>query len=294
MPRWLARALSSLRRLGRPAPIPDALWAATVARHRFLARLRADEQARLRRLATCFLARKQFTGAHGLPVTDAMAVAVAAQACLPLIHLGAPARPETALALYGDFVTIVLQPGEAIAPRETVDAAGVVHRYTELLAGEAMHGGPVMLSWPDVARADALAEAGSNVVIHEFAHKIDMAAGPADGCPPLPAGFLGARGSAAARARWQALWQDAYQQFRDQVALAERFGAPAPWLDAYAAHSPPEFFAVACEAHFSAPERFAAEHPALAEALRAVFRQPEPAVAPVASGHGQPPPLPPP
>ncbi|MDO5086411.1 MAG: zinc-dependent peptidase [Comamonadaceae bacterium] len=280
MPHWLARALSRLRRWGRPAPIPDTLWAATLARHRFLARLSADEQARLRRLATFFLAQKQFTGAHGLPVTDAMAVAVAAQACLPLIHLGAPGRPETALALYGDFVTIVLQPGEAIAPRETVDAAGVVHRYTELLAGEAMHGGPVMLSWPDVARADTLAEAGSNVVIHEFAHKIDMHAGPADGCPPLPAGFMGAPHRAAAHAHWQHLWQTAYQQFCDRVSLAERFGAPAPWLDAYAAHSPPEFFAVACEAHFTAPERFAAEHPTLAQALRAVFRQPALTAAP--------------
>ena len=56
--------------------------------------------------------------------------------------------------------------------------------------------------------------------------------------------------------------------------MAERFGAPAPWLDAYGATAPAEFFAVACEAHFVQPQRFAAEFPALSAALRALFRQP--------------------
>ena len=274
MPHWLARLAAWLKRLGQPAPIPDELWRAVVRSHRFLARLAPHELARLRRLAAHFLAQKEFTGAHGLRVTDGMALAVAAQACLPLLHLGSWQRPEKALALYDDFVGIVLQPGPAIAARERQDAAGVVHRYSEVLLGEAMQGGPVMLSWPDVAAADALAARGSNVVIHEFAHKIDMRNGPADGCPPLPAGFMGAQSARQARQRWHAVWQPAYERFCDALAMAERFGAPMPWLDAYAAHSPPEFFAVACEAHFSAPERFAQAHPDLAAALKAAFGQP--------------------
>jgi Mlc titration factor MtfA (ptsG expression regulator) len=57
------------------------------------------------------------------------------------------------------------------------------------------------------------------------------------------------------------------------VTLAERFGAPAPWLDAYGASAPAEFFAVACEAHFVRPVRFAQEFPTLSAALRAFFRQ---------------------
>ena len=168
MPHWLARLAARLCRLGQPAPIPDDLWRATLLGHRFLARLLPHEQARLRRLAAHFLAQKEFTGAHGLQVTDGMAVAVAAQACLPLLHLGGARRPEQALALYDDFVGIVLQPGPAIAPRQRRDEAGVVHRYAETLLGEAMPGGPVMLNWPDVAAADAQALRGSNVIIHEF------------------------------------------------------------------------------------------------------------------------------
>lgn len=271
--RWLGRWAQRLRALGQPAPIPDALWLQTLLAHRFLARLSSAQQTRLRTLATHFLKQKEFTGAHGLVVSDAMAVSVAAQACLPLLHLGSARRPQQALALYGDFVGIVLHPGPAVAEREQQDAAGVVHRYTEVLLGEAMQGGPVMLSWPDVARADALAESGSNVVIHEFAHKLDMAGGRADGCPPLPAGFMGAASASQARRQWYALWQREYERHCERLALADRFGAERPWLDAYAAHSLPEFFAVACEAHFTAPERFAAEHPDLAATLRALFRQ---------------------
>ena len=257
-----------------PAPIPDALWQATLTHYPFLARLGADERARLRRLATHFLAQKEFSGAHGLPVSDAMAVAVAAQACLPLLHLGPADAPEAALSWYDDFVGIVMHPAEAVAARQVMDHAGVVHHYAEVLTGEAMQGGPVMLSWPAVQGEGMTA--ASSVVIHEFVHKMDMQAGGAHGAPPLPRGFMGARTAREAAALWARTWAPAYQHFREQVIRAERFGAPAPWLDAYAASAPEEFFAVACEAHFVEPERFAGEFPALSAALREFFKQNRP------------------
>jgi Mlc titration factor MtfA (ptsG expression regulator) len=268
-----------LRRLLGPKPIPDGLWRATLSHYPFLARLPAHERERLRRLAMYFLHRKQFAGAHGLSVTDAMAVAVAAQACLPLLHLGPADAPEQALRWYDDFVGIVLHPDSALARRQVMDEAGVVHHYAEELAGEAMHHGPVMLSWPAVQQAGAQpdgkeGEAGYSVVIHEFMHKMDMQDGGADGAPPLPRGFMGARHAREAAAHWRRTWAPAYAHFCEQIARAERFGAPAPWLDAYAASAPAEFFAVACEAHFVQPERFAQEFPDLSAALRAFFRQP--------------------
>lgn len=271
--RWLRGALGLAR------PIPDALWHATLAHYPFLQRLSGSERARLRVLAAHFLARKQFTGAHGLQVSDAMALAVAAQACLPLLHLGPLDAPEKALHWYDDFVGIVMHPGEAVARRQAVDAAGVLHHYDEVLSGEAMHGGPVMLSWPAVQGAgqrqdhEAPSAFGDSVVIHEFVHKMDMQAGGADGAPPLPRGFMGAGSRREAARHWQRTWAPAYEHFREQVILAERFGAPAPWLDAYGATAPAEFFAVACEAHFVQPERFAQAYPALSAALRAFFRQ---------------------
>ena len=113
----LQRAWNRLR--ASVAPVPDisaALWLNTLGQYPFLAALTLPEQAKLRALAALFLQRKEFTGAHGLEVTDAMAVAIAAQACLPLLHLGAP---RDALAWYDDFVGIVVHPGDALARRIT-------------------------------------------------------------------------------------------------------------------------------------------------------------------------------
>jgi len=235
------------RRRGAPE-IPDALWQATVARYPFLASRCAQDLARLRALAAEFLARKEFHGAGGLTITDEIALAIAAQAVLPVLHLG--------LGWYGDFVGIVVHPDEVLARRTQMDPSGVVHDWHEVLAGEAMDGGPVMLNWHDVAQAGASAAIGFNVVIHEFVHKIDLRDGAADGCPPLP--------SRKARARWLETMQREYQRFREQVVVAERFGGEAPWLDAYGATAIDEFFAVACEAYFVNRERFEREFPELA------------------------------
>lgn len=256
------------------APVPEIsaqLWLQTVARHPFLVALSLHDQAKLRALAALFLDGKQFHGAHGLVVTDAMAIDIAAQACLPLLHWG---KPRKALEWYDDFVTIVVHPGAAVARREQRDAAGVVHTTSQVLAGEAMQGGPVMLSWDHVADAGASAARGSNVVVHEFVHKLDMQSGHANGCPPLPSNLLGARGARGALKIWRSAWVPAYADFRAQLNKAQRFGSEPPWLDAYGASAPAEFFAVACEAYFVNRERFSKEFPTLMPVLDAFFSQP--------------------
>jgi Mlc titration factor MtfA (ptsG expression regulator) len=267
---WLARRILPGRQ--RADAIDSALWSATLQGHDFLAALSATEQQALRHLCAEFLSRKQFHGAQGLVITDVMALAIAAQACLPLLHLEAGASAAKLLRWYDDFVGIVLYPAEVVAARETVDEAGVVHQYHEVLAGEAMDQGPVMLNWHDVARSNASAAEGYNLVIHEFAHKLELRDGQSNGCPPLPRGFLGTTSSAAARAAWHAVMQPAYDAFREQVIKAERFGGAAPWMDAYAAESMSEFFAVACEAYFVQRERFTQEFPGLCALLDAFFR----------------------
>ena len=264
--RWLPRALR------RPTPIPDPLWRQTIAEHPFLAALNTQAQQRLRLLCTHFLLEKEFHGANGLVLTDTMALAIAAQACLPLLHMhgvsGEPLRsPLKLLDWYGDFVGIVVQPGAVVARRKTTDGAGVVHHYDEVLAGEAMDRGPLMLSWEDVASAGERAQQGHNVVIHEFVHKMDMhdmQMGEApDGAPPLPSGFMGTRSRAEARAIWRRTMQASYNRFCEAVAMAERFGGEQPWLDDYAAKDAAEFFAVTCEAYFVNRARFALEFPEL-------------------------------
>jgi len=235
--------------------IPDGLWRDLLARYPFLASRPAGELPRLRELAGQFLATKEFHGGNGLVITDAVALAIAAQAVLPVLNLG--------LSWYDDFVGIVVHPAEVLARRTVTDETGVVHQYDEVLAGEAMDRGPVMLNWADVDSAGQTAEQGYNVVIHEFIHKIDMRDGMPDGCPPLP--------SRAARQAWLAVMQAEYQAFREKVIIAERFGGAPPWLDPYGASGIDEFFAVACEAYFVNRQRFEAAFPALLPLLDSFF-----------------------
>jgi hypothetical protein len=253
MTRWwqALRQRLDARTLARRA-IPDALWALTLARFPFLTLRSAADVQQLREMATLFLARKEFAAPGDAPVTDAMAVAVAAQACLPVLKLG--------LHWYDGFVGIVIHPDAVQARREHVDDIGVVHEYDEELTGEAMEGGPLMLSWRDVADAGESAEWGYNVVVHEFAHVIDMCDGVADGTPPLA--------SRAEREHWTELLLAHYAALCEQVDAGEE-----TFLDPYGAEAPDEFFAVASEAFFVAPLELDAEHPALYRLLAGFYRQ---------------------
>lgn len=232
------------RRSIQQHPIPDALWSSTLARYPFL-----PNSARLRAMCSLFLATREFHGVGGLVVTDAMAVAVAAQACLPVLNLG--------LAVYGPTRGIVMHEGEVMAPREDVDELGVVHEWQEPLAGEAMPGGPLMLTWDAVDWQD---DGGPvfNVVIHEFVHLIDLSNGEADGLPPLA--------SAAESRAWLADLTAAWDRFADRVAHRE-----PSCMDAYGTTALDEFFAVSAEAFFVDPAALEQEDPKLFGQLAGYF-----------------------
>jgi Mlc titration factor MtfA (ptsG expression regulator) len=243
-----------LRGLRAAPSIPDDAWQATLARYPFLAgRPDADAQ-RLRALAAEFLRDKEFHGAHGFVITDEVALAVAAQAVLPVLHL------PGGLDWYDDFVGIVMHPSEVVARRKTMDETGVVHEYDEVVAGEAMDRGPVMLSWQDVLASSVTASEGYNVVIHEFAHKIDMQNGDANGCPPLP--------DAAARDQWLKVMRDAYEDFGARVDAGEDTA-----IDPYAAETPGEFFAVLSEVFFAEPALLVDEYPDVYREFARFYRQ---------------------
>ena len=244
------RAWRERRVLVRRA-IPEALWRSTLSRFPFLARRSAADVHELRRLATLFLASKEFTAVGGLRLTDAKAVAIAAQACLPILRFG--------LAPYAGFVGIVLQPAPVRRRREWTDETGVVHHDDEVLSGEAMHGGPVMLSWQDVAAGGRSARWGYNVVIHEFVHVLDAHDGvTADALPP--------QGTPAAA------WRDALEaQYRTFCAAVD--SGEDTLLDAYGSHGLTEFFPVAAEAFFAMPADFQRGYPELYGLLASYFRQ---------------------
>lgn len=234
--RW--KAWREKRLLERYA-INDLLWLGTLLRYPFLHALPQAEQTDLRHLCSHFLASKEFHGAQNFVVTDEIAVAVAAQACLPVLKLG--------LSAYDGFVGIVMHAGDVLVQREVQDEAGVVHRYAEELAGEAMDGGPMMLTWQAVLDAQEDSPAPYNVVIHEFAHVLDMREGLSQRLPGLIA---------------------TYETFcREVDSGAETL------IDPYGSESIEEFFAVACETFFVAGRAMREAYPALYETLRVYFQQ---------------------
>lgn len=265
MPNLFSRWFGAQRRERalRKYAIDDALWQRTLDALPFFGHLAPADLVRLRECASLFIAQKEFSTAHELELTDAMIVSIAAQACLPVLNLS--------LDLYRGWVGVIVYPGEFVIRKTVEDEDGVVHEVEHDASGEAWEGGPVVLSWEDAQMTDG-ADA-YNVVIHEFAHKIDMLNGEADGHPPLFRRWhapLDAEG-------WADVFDHAYDHFCAQVdAVPERrfrqFERDS-LIDPYAADHPSEFFAVCSEALFVTPQAFEAAYPELYRLLARYYRQ---------------------
>jgi len=240
------------QRVLKGAAIPDALWSEACDRLPFLAIYTADELERLRDTVVLFLDAKAIVGARGHEVTPLQRVIIAQQACVLVLELE--------LELYDDFENVIVYPGEFVPKWDWEDEAGVVHTNDGPLAGEAMPGGPVVLSWPDVAAGADWENMGMNLVIHEFAHKIDMRSGDANGCPPLPA--------AMSASVWKRTLAAAYDDFCARVDSGEDTE-----IDPYAAENPAEFFAVLSEVFFADPLLLRNEYPEAYRQWAAFYRQ---------------------
>ena len=228
--------------------IPPALWAEVEAGLPLIKHLTPDERSRLRQLARELIAEKQWSGAQGLQLTPRIQLTIALQACLPILHLG--------LDWYAGWVGIVVYPGDFLIPRRMMDEDGVVHEFDDEVMGEAWYGGPVLISWfehPEDAN-------GINVVIHEFAHKLDMKDGAADGLPPMHEGM--------SRQRWTDVMRRAFDDFQRRVDSGEE-----TLLDPYGAELPAEFFAVASEAFFVAPQLLKSQYEDVYEQFKLFYRQ---------------------
>lgn len=232
----------------KPTGIPDGLWSVVVDSLPFLDSLAVDEKKALKSLAEAFLAEKEFSTAGGLELSDEICVSIAAQGCLPILKLG--------LGAYRDWVGIVVYPDEFVVRRHFEDESGVIHEYDDVLAGEAWEGGPLIISWHDVQMAGD----GYNVVIHEFAHKLDMLNGETDGVPALHSGM--------AEAEWDEVFFAAYDDFCRRVDDDEE-----TIIDPYGSESPAEFFAVLSECFFEMPDVVTDEYPALYALFSRYYRQ---------------------
>ncbi len=262
---WWSRALAWFDRLGNRR-VDDAIAAGfPPAWRRLLAHrdpawhvLTRAERELVEELVLGFLALKHVEGARGFDVDEQMRVLVAAQAVVPLLGLAAEEGVAAALDHYRDVGTVVLHPTTVVDRREgrPTGTPRVMTDAPEHLLGQATLWGPVLLAWDQVERAIASPGTGSNVVFHEFAHKLDMRDGRVDGTPML--------GDREQRQRWHDV------ATRELRLLRHR---PDGVLRRYGATNPAEFFAVALEVFLDDPLRLAEHKPELYDALRDLLRQ---------------------
>jgi len=208
------------------------------------------EQQRLLQVTDELLSRKHWEAARGFELNDTVRVVIASQAALLVLGLDTDHyRRVSAIVVHPTTVhTSAVRPGPSL---------GTVSSDRMAVLGLAQDGrGPVVLAW-DQALAGALrTEPGHNVVLHEFAHKLDMLDGTIDGTPLLPREL---------REDWVAVCTEVYD---DLVA-----GVPRPPMRWYGATNPGEFFAVATEVFFEQPGELALFEPRLYGVMARFYNQ---------------------
>lgn len=204
-------------------------------------RMPADLKVQLHGIVNVLLDEKRFIGCGGLEVTDEMRVTIAGHASLLLLN-----RPSD---FYPGFTSILIYPDTYVADEITYDGDVEVHERVERV-GESWHRGPVVLSWQDILQGLSAHGGGMNVILHEFAHKLDEQNGETEGLPALH--------DEGHYAEWT-------EVLGREFASLSRMAASGTdsVLDEYATTSPAEFYAVATEAFFESARRMREELPEL-------------------------------
>jgi Mlc titration factor MtfA (ptsG expression regulator) len=247
--KWLERW--RIRRTLRRHTVPWKLWSPLMHSAAIFRGLRAVERAHLRVLTSLFLQRKTLSGMQGLNLSSEMAVAIGAQASLLILKLD--------LDYYDGWSTVLVYPSAFRVTRDISDDSGVVRRQEQMLSGESWSRGPVILSWDDIEADLSSCHAGHNVVIHEFAHKLDMLNGRANGMPPLHGDMH--------REQWTKIFSQAFDHLQKEL-KHHRSG-----INAYGATAPAEFFAVASEYFFTDGQTLCNDYPAVYDQLVSFYRQ---------------------
>lgn len=243
---WLrGRKRSRLRR--RPLP-PEAIkiLERNVGLYRFLP---DDLKAKLHGHINVFLDEKRFTGCDGLTISNEVSVTIAGIACLLLMN-----RPAT---YFPGFSSILVYPGSYRTTQVSYDGQLEVQHESHR-AGEAWHRGPVVLSWNDTLNGAANVGDGYNVVLHEFAHKLDEENAGTNGSPILE--------DRNQYATWATVLSEEFEALGKRVATGKN-----DVIDDYGLTSPAEFFAVATESFFEKPAAMKRRLPALYDQLKRFY-----------------------
>jgi len=235
----------------RKHALPDHDWFEVTRKLPLLSGLNSSEKARLRLLTTLFIHQKVFSGAQGLELTLEMKIIIAAQACLEILAFN--------IAAFDGWSEIIVYPSTFRVERETENEFGIISTESRILSGEAWTKGPLVFAWDEVERDSFQIREGHHVVLHEFAHKLDMLNGRANGMPPLHPEMP--------VSEWTRSLSEGYER------LLERVEHCHGGINPYAATNPAEYFAVMCEYFFTAPALLFERYPDVYRQLKAYFQQ---------------------
>lgn len=247
---WI-RALRRRRLLQQP--FPDS-WKEILRNNaRFVNGLDAASAQRLQRSIRILVAEKHWEGCGGLRIDDEHRVTIAAQIARMTLGFNNEYFPETQ--------SILLYPDAYVATSQEQMGAGIVVESQSGRLGEAWYRGPVILSWQDVLATGRRQNFARNVVVHEFAHQLDMRNGRhPDGIPVIES------------APFAELWQSTIAVELENLRTLCRQGVPNV-LDCYGATSEAELFAVATEVYFEEPAELQREWPSLYRILSQFYTQ---------------------
>jgi MtfA peptidase len=217
-------------------------------------RLSEQQQERLIRWVRIFIRVKNWEGCNGLKVTDEMKWCVACAAGLMVLEY-----PDW---YFDKSATILMYPTpyKAVVETRFAGSGDAVIGGEYRRAGETTYRGPVILNWRDLEQARASENEGQHLVIHEFAHQLDMMNGAwVDGLPPLPQGID--------EQQWLNAFQGEFQAARRMVADGYRI-----LMNDYGLSHESEFFAVASELYFQLPAALGEYHPNVYALLKQFYR----------------------
>ncbi|VAW78270.1 hypothetical protein MNBD_GAMMA12-1187 [hydrothermal vent metagenome] len=186
-----------------------------------------------------FLHDKKFVGCEGLLITDEIRLTIAAQASILLLYGDNEVYPE--------FHSIMVYPSAYYVTEDVNVGGGLMSTSKSLRVGESWQSGIVVLAWDEVLNNAQGESPGHNVVIHEFAHRLDQQNSDIEGVPLLD--------SAALYERWARILGAEFDALVDKLEQGEE-----TVIDSYGATSPAEFFAVVSEMYFAAPKLLVENH----------------------------------
>ena len=238
------------RRQLESLPFPDEWYAALKANVYAYRNLSSHEQRKLRGDVRVLIEEKRWTGFF---INDEVKVTIAAQAALLILGL----KDQ----YFANVHSIVVFPAAYVGPGRTSGHRGVVWEGDSLRSGEAWHRGPVILSWTDALLSGRHQQHGRNLVLHEFAHQLDMQNRWASGGVPRLR-------DSRQRDHWRCILRTEYQRLVRDCERGRR-----TLLNGYASANLAEFFAVSTECFFERPQEMLSQHPALYEILSGYYCQ---------------------